>query len=240
MVSEPIRTYVNGLDERMEGGIPRGHIVLVCGPSGSMKSTMTFNIIYRYVKEKKGKAGYITFEQSSESITKQMKRFGMDPAIVKDDLAIIDLGWLRKALKDSKKEGPMVEGSMDWFDATERQIRSYKELVGYDLIAVDSLEALFSISEVLKPRNRLFHFFESLKEMKITTIIISEMQPDTQKFGEYGIESFLADGIIHLAMERVGRTVGRFIRIVKMREVNHSNDYYPLIVDRDGFKIVTK
>jgi len=28
---ERIGTYVKGLDERMEGGIPKGHITLICG-----------------------------------------------------------------------------------------------------------------------------------------------------------------------------------------------------------------
>lgn len=237
--AEIIKTNIMGLDERMEGGIPKGHIVLLCGPSGSLKTTLAFSMLYHYVRDRKGKAGYISFEQSNASITKQMRKFNMDIEPFKNELPVIDLGWLRKALKEGKKE----EGSqevMDWIYATERQIKSYKDFVGYDVIAIDSLEALCSISDVDNPRNKLFHFFETLRDLRITTIIISEMQPDSQKFGEYGIEGFLADGIIHLAMERIGRSVGRFIRIVKMREISHPTDYFPLIADKDGFRIVTK
>ena len=46
---EKIKTYIEGLDQRLEGGIPPGHIVLVCGTSGSMKSSLTFNIGYNFV-----------------------------------------------------------------------------------------------------------------------------------------------------------------------------------------------
>ena len=42
-----IPTYVKGLDERLGGGIPRGHVVLVSGPPGSFKSTLAFRILYR-------------------------------------------------------------------------------------------------------------------------------------------------------------------------------------------------
>ena len=49
-----IRTYVTGLDNRIEGGIPKGHIVLIAGESGSMKSSLAWNILYNYAKEKKG------------------------------------------------------------------------------------------------------------------------------------------------------------------------------------------
>ena len=41
-------------------------------------------------------------------------------------------------------------------------------------------------------------------------------------------------------MERTGRSVGRFISVVKMREVKHATDYFPLLVDESGFKIVTR
>ena len=89
-------------------------------------------------------------------------------------------------------------------------------------------------------RSALFFFFESLRELDTTTLLITEMDPDRKSFGKYGIESFLADGIIHLDFERVGRSLGRFISIVKMRAVKHSTDYYSLIVDQDGFKVVTR
>ena len=33
---------VKGLDEQLQGGIPKQHIVIVAGASGSMKSSLTF------------------------------------------------------------------------------------------------------------------------------------------------------------------------------------------------------
>ena len=35
---ERIPTHVEGLDEKMQGGIPQGHISIVAGASGAMKS----------------------------------------------------------------------------------------------------------------------------------------------------------------------------------------------------------
>ena len=40
---ERIPTNILGLDESMEGGIPQGHIVIVAGASGAMKSSVTFS-----------------------------------------------------------------------------------------------------------------------------------------------------------------------------------------------------
>jgi KaiC/GvpD/RAD55 family RecA-like ATPase len=41
-----VKTYIKGLDENIEGGIPAGHVVLVSGTAGTMKSSVIFNILY--------------------------------------------------------------------------------------------------------------------------------------------------------------------------------------------------
>ena len=63
-----IATYVEGLDERMQGGIPRKHIVLVAGSSGSMKSTLTFSMLYNSVLNDNTSGIYVTLEQGKESL----------------------------------------------------------------------------------------------------------------------------------------------------------------------------
>jgi KaiC/GvpD/RAD55 family RecA-like ATPase len=234
MMDGYVHTYVKGLDERIEGGIPKGHIVLICGPAGSMKSSFTFNIMYNYVREKRGKALYLTLEQSRESLVRQMKKLGLDPDKFKDEIAILDIAWLRKELEESG------ETSINWFDSVQKQLVNYREFIEYDILGFDSLDALYTLSTMENPRSALFFFFEKLRSMKVTSLIISEMSPERLHFGKYGVEPFLADGIIHLDLERIGKTVGRFISIVKMREVKHPTDYFPLLVDGEGFKIVTR
>ena len=49
--SERIPTYVNGLDDLMQGGIPKGHLCPLAGTSGSMKSSLGFAMLYNAVLE---------------------------------------------------------------------------------------------------------------------------------------------------------------------------------------------
>jgi len=65
------------------------------------------------------------------------------------------------------------------------------------------------------------------------------MEPDKLYFGQYGVEDFLADGIFHIDLERDGKNVNLFFSVVKMRKTAHDRAYYPLIVDKNGFEIVT-
>jgi KaiC/GvpD/RAD55 family RecA-like ATPase len=46
---ERIPTHIEGLDEKMQGGIPQGHICIVAGASGAMKSSLTFSMLYNAV-----------------------------------------------------------------------------------------------------------------------------------------------------------------------------------------------
>ena len=40
-----LKTYVEGLDEQLSGGIKKGHVILLAGPPGAMKSSMALNMI---------------------------------------------------------------------------------------------------------------------------------------------------------------------------------------------------
>jgi KaiC/GvpD/RAD55 family RecA-like ATPase len=232
---DKIKTYIEGLDERMEMGIPPKHIVLVCGTSGTMKSSVAFNIIYNYAKEKNGKSLYFSLEQNRDSLVKHMAKLGMDVSTIESNITIMDFSWMRRELKEIED----TEG-IDWLESIQFQIKNYKEKTNYDILVLDSLAAVYAVGDLKNPRSDLFHFFEFLREMNITAFLISEMEEDSKSYGVHGVESFLADGIIHLNMERTGRSVGRFINVVKMREVKHATDYFPLLVDEGGFKIVKK
>ena len=90
-MADKIKTYVNGLDPRLEGGIPKGHIVLISGTSGSMKSSLTFNIGYNYALDGFGKVLYISLEQNKESLIMHMTKLGMDFSKVENEFTILDL-----------------------------------------------------------------------------------------------------------------------------------------------------
>ncbi len=231
-----VRTRVNGLDERLGGGIPRGHIVLVAGPSGSLKSTFTYRVLYHEAKEHGSSCLYLSMEQSRASLVAQMASVGMDPERVKG-VHIIDVRALRKEIEDLREQPR-------WLLGLRRQLGRYKEEMGCDLLAVDSLDALYAVTPMENPRNEVFHFFEELRELNATTFLVSEMDRDSVRLARYGVEEFLADTIVHLRLREVdigmSTSVRRYIGVVKMRGVDHDLDYYPLLVEDDTFEIVSE
>jgi KaiC/GvpD/RAD55 family RecA-like ATPase len=90
------------------------------------------------------------------------------------------------------------------------------------------------ISNVENERAYLFYFFEWLRDLKVTSFIISEISADHSKVYP---EEFLADGILLLTMERVTEVdVQRRIRCIKMRGVNHNTGYFTLEFKDNAFQ----
>jgi len=227
--------YVKGLDEKMEGGIPLGHVVLVCGVAGSMKTLLVLHTLYENVKRGNGRVLYVSLEEKRNLIIKRASKVGMKLDEIEDKFAIIDLGYLRKQLKEFPSE------KVDWLESLISQIKTFKEDIGFDYLALDSLNALYAISEMKNPRDQLFYFFETLRDMGLTAFLITEMQNEKSEFGQYGVEEFLADGIIHTDLRRINSVMNLFLGVVKMRETKHDRKYYPLVITPNfEFEIVAK
>ena len=217
-----IRTFIHGFDEKLGGGIPTGSVVLLAGEPGTMKSTIAFNVLYQNALHD-GRAGtYISLEQGLDSLTRHLRGMNLSPKDVESRVSIVDLGMIRRNL-----EG-MAERA--WIDIFKMYASNLKRSLNYELLVVDSLPVLEVMARFDNPREDLFQLFEWLRDLKATTIVISEMKPGSEDFGKHG-EEFLSDAIIHLKMERVDDgNIQRRIRCVKMRGTTHSPNYYTLIL----------
>jgi len=228
MGDEHVRTFIEGFDDKLQGGIPAGSVVLLVGQPGTMKSSVAFNMLFNNAKVNGTNSLYVTLEQSSKSLSTHMASLGMDPKEVFDRLEIIDIGLIRKKLTHLQEQS--------WVQVFKMYTKNLKETNDYKILVIDSLPVLNVLAKFTNPREELFHLFEWLRDLQVTTILITEMTPDTPKFANYG-EDFLADGIIYLRMAEVGDiSVQRQIRCVKMRATNHNGDYHSLLFDDGKFK----
>ena len=233
-----VRTYIVGMDEYLEGGIPSGFATLICGRPGSMKSSLAYSILYKNAinDEDGGKGIYITLEQTPESMMEQMESLQMS---AHEKITMISYNDIDSELERSRLDHRLEQ---NWI----RRILNYLEnLCKSDeensLLVIDSLNGLYSLTKVETPRREIFMFFKSLREMGLTTLLISEMASHSQ-FSNCGVEDFLADGIIHLDLDRdsTTHTLALKIGIVKMRCTNIGRRYFPLVY-RDGtFSIMRK
>src|SRR5439155_1162902 len=72
-----VPTFVEGLDDSLEGGIPWGHLVLIEGAPGTMKSSLAFSILLHNAVREGLHCLYVSLEERASSLLKQMGSLGL-------------------------------------------------------------------------------------------------------------------------------------------------------------------
>lgn len=228
---ERVKTFIEGLDERLGGGIRKGHVILLAGMPGTMKSSIALNILYNNAYLKGCKVLYISIEESRESLMAVMKNLGMTE-IDESNFFIVDIGRLRLEHTDA-------DIGRDWFRILKEYLRKKVEVEGIEIIVIDSLTAIYSLTSLENPRQELFHFFGFLKRLGVTAFLISETEADSGSFGPYH-EDFLADGTFLLKFVDVGDIdVQLRMRIVKIRHSKIYHGYLTLLFREGQFTVTT-
>lgn len=224
------KTVINGLDKILFMEIPKSSVILVSGAEGTLKSGLVFNLMANHVKASKEHALYITLEQSATSHLANMKSLGLNK---ENNLHIFDY-------RDMRQE--WIDSELDLIKLTEEVLDSYKDK--YDdltLFALDSLNALYTISGQELVRNRIYNFFTHVREEILISFLIME-SAQSRMSGQFShfhqTENFLADGIIELGMIEGNAGVKRYIQILKMRAAKHAMEKHQISVEENGINIL--
>lgn len=226
-----LKNAINGLENLLVAEIPEGSVILVNGAEGTLKSGLVFSMLSNHIAAVNSEHGlYVTLEQNKESHIRNMDSLGIKKV---DGLHIFDY-------QDMREE--WIDRELDFIKMTKEVIDFYKDKYGsLTLFALDSLNALYSISDDAHLRNKLYHFFLSLREEGITSFLIMESHHSSRgdQFTEWHQpERFLADGTIELGLIEGNGVVKRYIQIRKMRATKHAMEKHQLIIDENGLNIL--
>ena len=191
-----------------------------------MKTSLILWMMHENARANGTRSLYISLEQPADSLRAGASRMGMT-ALDEAHVYILDLGQLRRGMERS-------ETSKDWVTILVEIIKEAVNSSHYEALAVDSLEALYALTEMKNPRREMFHFLTELKDLGLTTFVITETPFGAQRLAQWG-EDFLTDGILQLRQVEVGETdIQLRLRCVKMRWMNH--DHNALALNHDGEK----
>jgi KaiC/GvpD/RAD55 family RecA-like ATPase len=237
MEPKKIPTFIDGLDEVLGGGFPVGHVVLVSGLPGTMKSTLSYAILHGNALQRGAKCLYVSLEQTRKSLEDQMAAMGFDVEAVRGDVHILDVGTIQKEIGRS--------ATKPWMEFLRRTLRTRKDIDGIDLVVLDSLEALEVLAKFEDRRTDLFRFFEWLRDLGPTTFVLAEAASEAPFLGleppqPRRDETFLADGILELKMHQISDVeVQRRIRVSKMRGSHHMTGFSALVFEGGRFQITS-
>lgn len=227
-----LRDTIDGLERIFKTDIDRPKVILITGPPGSMKTSFIYALISKYVKKSGEFALYNTLEESVSSHLKNMESLGVELSLNMQVSDFTDLREVDMAVGE--------EGETNYVEFVERMVTHFKKTRGdkFTVFALDSLGALYSLMPNKEDmRSKMFYFFKMLRDNALYSFIIMEREPgmDTNLLGN---EGFLADGIIHLGLDRSRGKLTRFLQVEKMRACQHSMEKHAIEIGKSGFMVL--
>ena len=236
MAEEEIcKSGIETLDKALVGGVPTGSTVLVVGSSGSGKTTLCMQYLINGAKN--GDRGvFFTITEPLFKLTKNMEGFSFyDKKLIESGMVnLIDLRIISERLGlDTEKYS--VEDASALLDI----LRDIADELNVKRLVIDSITALcYRLQTKEMIRDFIFKLGSSLAAMNCTTILTSEVPPQTFQYSQYGIEEFIADGIIFLNdIDRQGDLI-RTLQVIKMRGTPHARTKFAMsISSKNGVEL---
>lgn len=230
-----VKSMIDGFDEVLGGGVPKGSVVLVTGLPGTMKSSLAYAILVNNAKEAGAKCLYVSLEQTKPSLDNQMAAMGFDMEVARRAIHVLDVGTIQKELGRS--------ATKPWMDFLRRTVETKNKIEGIDIVVIDSLEALDVLARFTDRRSDLFHFFQWLRDLGTTTFVLTEA-PSDSPFAALDPghtkddAGYLADGIVHLKLHPLSDVeMQRRLRVSKLRGSNHKTGFYALLFEAGRFSV---
>ena len=236
---ERVNTGIPGLDEMIGGGFPKGTNILVCGSSGTGKTIFCTQFLHAGILNEEHGI-FITLEERTTDLREEMLSLGWDLAQYErsGELIIIDAASSRINLPSTEEF--RMGGGFD-IDALVLEIHRAATKVDAKRLVIDSIPALeLKINEPAEFRKALFRLSSLLLEIGLTSLMTTE-SIDPFMISRYGIEEFVARGVIVLSLEEEIADLRRFLRVRKMRGTSHLLRSIPFEITKNGIVLyVTK
>lgn len=203
VMDERVPTGIDGLDPLIEGGFPKGSLILLAGNPGTGKTIFSMEFLYRGAKDYGENGIYVSFSESEETIFNNVSKvFGLDLKEIHGKVKVLDFATV------------MEKGLSTVLEVILKEIlvSNAKRLV------IDSFSAMAqAFKEPIEARSILHNILGKLvRNLGCTTLLIAEAPTGSERLG-ISIEEFVADGVVLLKKDHYNGMLIREIEIKKLR-----------------------
>jgi circadian clock protein KaiC len=227
---EKCPTGIQGLDEIMGGGFPRGRPTLVCGSAGCGKTLLAIEFLVRGAIEHGEPGVLMSFEESAEELAQNVRSLGFDlDRLQQQNQLVID---------QVRVERSEIEEAGEYdLDGLFIRLGYAIDSVGAKRVVLDTIETLFGgMSDHAVLRSELRRLFRWLKDRGVTAVITAERGEAT--LTRQGLEEYVSDCVILLDHRVIDQVSTRRLRVVKYRGTSHGTNEYPFLIDEAGFSVL--
>jgi len=222
-----VSTGDEGLDSLIEGGFPRGSLILLAGNPGTGKTVLGTQFLYKGAVEHQEKGIYVSFAESRRKLLDNMSRH------LEADLEELDREGKIRVLDFATMREEGISTVLEMILEETRSLEA-KRLV------VDSLTALAqAFKEPIDVRIILHTILSKIVEkMECTTLLIVEVPTGQEGLG-LGIEEFVADGVLVLRKRFSPKMEGRPVRELEVSKMRGTEIQQPLnpFTLKGGFRV---
>jgi len=242
-LSERVLTGVEGLDELISGGFPRGRVVLVLGGPGTGKTILGSQFLYKGISQYGENGIFISLDESKNHFFSEMLKFGWDFKKAEEEgkFLFIDATRLSRAamLKEKmlKEETSSLRGKQLEIDRLIEELQIKIQQIGAKRVVLDTLASLFyRFLDPIERRTAGVDLIESLSDIGATTIVTTELN-------YLGLErnlmdeEFLVHGVVMMQTLFYGGTTTRALQIEKMRGAKINPNLVPYTIDKSGIEV---
>jgi circadian clock protein KaiC len=216
-------TGIEGLDNILGGGIPRGNMILVAGSVGTGKTTFSLEFLVRGA-ERGERSLFLSVTEASAKLIQNLSTFEFFRRDLIDDgsLVFVDLPNIYDRLGLEHEEL-----TPDEIDILIRTIGDLVESLGVKRLVLDSLTSVcYRIRRDERIRDFMLRLSQTLTELGCTSLLVSEIGPQAGRYSLHGVEEAIVDGVVLLWNTRRQGDILRVLQVVKMRGTAHSRAQY--------------
>ncbi|ASJ06463.1 ATPase domain-containing protein [Thermococcus pacificus] len=217
-----IPTGIESLDRALSGGFNRGSTVLIAGNPGAGKTHLMLHVLYNNMKRGL-KGAYISFAETKKQFYEGALNQGID-------------------LREMEEKG-----LFRFYDMLTLPKDEFEDFVDYlvtdlvdwkpDIVVFDSITVFGQVFGEIHLRAFLHSIVGRLvNALNMLVFLIDEIPYGGKGIG-FGIEEFVADGVIVLEMEKYGEIIRRYMRIPKMRNRPLERYSYEYVITDKGIEV---
>ncbi len=219
-----VPTGIAGLDDLIQGGFPRGTLILLAGSPGSGKTIAAAHYLHHGATNLDESGIYLSYAERRDFFFNNMKKFGLD---------------FEKLERDDKFK------FLDVMTTREKAISTTFEKVLGDVLAInakrlviDSFSAMAQAFDRKIDARIILHMVNKLmRQTGCTTLLLVEVPKGSEKLG-LGFEEFVADGIIQFETTYEKEGIRKRAVILKMRGTNHDHHYRHILISEKGISLM--
>ncbi len=231
-----LETGIAGFDRVLGGGLPKGRSVLIQGETGTGKSVLLNEFIYRGVTRFNQSGVIVACEEPPEAIRLNVGGFGWDYAALEsggtEQLALLDSAPFHGELEIIQAdENYSLTPLVDTIVRTVERLKAER-------VAVDGMASLFErFGSQRAVRHAFLLLTQRLGDLGVTTLFSCPMVEGSSVVSKQGLEEFIADGVVELSKIPGERRTVRQLLVHKLRGLSYLSGRVEFEITGDGLEV---